>query len=329
VQDDVAGVVLYGPVHAGTELVGVVTVGIRTDRLFASLADGALGFTVTDLGAGETMWTSAPREGPSISADLAFADRIYRVEGWAAYAPAGAWRAAITVGGGAALLVALALALGVVMIRGAERLKAEADARAEAESRLAVIVRELNHRVRNVLAVAGALTTQTLRKAGDVDGARTALVDRLHAMGNALKVLDLAHGEGPDIHVLFAPDMLPGAQAIEARGPALKLNAYATQALALVLYELATNAVKHGGEEDRTRAAWRVDDDRFVLVWDETRAQPTAEAPAATGSGFGRDLVERIGPRMIDARATWKATERGVRYELDAPLARVGRLEAA
>src|SRR5919206_2539326 len=159
---------------------------------------------------------------------------------------------------------------------------------------------ELRHRVKNLLAVIQALARRTAAEGRSGAKYRDAFLGRLEALTHAHE-LAFGTGDGVDLATLAEGVLEPytvgnGAVAVEA-GPTVTLPPARVQALALVLHELATNAVKHGALSapgGRVRVGWAVEGAgtvrRVRLRWEE-RGGPPVAPPAARG--FGTLLIER------------------------------------
>ena len=166
-----------------------------------------------------------------------------------------------------------------------------------------LVVGELHHRARNMLTVVQAIALQTLRNAGSLEEARTALGNRIAALAQAN---DLLVGEGTEagIGAIVADavglldDGRPDRFAVS--GPDIPLEPRATLALGMALHELGTNAAKHGAlsaEHGRVEIAWRAGPDGrgFSLRWTE-RGGPPVSPP--TRRGFGSQLLDRLGGEL-------------------------------
>ena len=168
---------------------------------------------------------------------------------------------------------------------------------------------ELRHRVKNLLAVIQALARQTTAENRSGAEYRDAFLGRLEALTHAHELAFGTEG-GVDLAALVGGVLEPytagdGAVAVEA-GPAVALPPARVQALALVLHELATNAVKHGAlsaPEGRVRVGWAVEGAggarRVRLRWEE-RGGPPVAPPAARG--FGTELIEHVATDELGAR---------------------------
>jgi two-component sensor histidine kinase len=151
--------------------------------------------------------------------------------------------------------------------------------------------RELQHRVKNTLAVVQGLVTQTFRGTPEAKEPLGKLQGRLRALADANDILRDGEWEGcclPDLAVR-ALDPFNGGGAISLIGPECSLPDESCVPLVLALHELATNAVKYGSlstDEGTVDLGWEVTSggDSLVLTWAE-RSGPPVEQPVHTGLG--------------------------------------------
>lgn len=192
----------------------------------------------------------------------------------------------------------------------------------ESEQHLQIMVRELQHRTRNVLAVVQALFESTMRDAASLDAFRTAFSQRLSALSRAQGLLSSLEDDAKLTFdaLLRAELSAHGAEtspSVALDGPPdVPLRSRQVQILALALHELATNAVKYGAlasPAGRLAVQWRMDDEdglrRLHVDW---REGGVAVDPAVTGSGYGRELIEKALPYQLDAATTYEFTGDGV-----------------
>ena len=123
---------------------------------------------------------------------------------------------------------------------------------------------------------------------------------------------------------LISEEILPFAGRIEIEGPDIALRARSAQTFALLLYELATNAAKHGAlsvPDGRVKLQWRIDnlgsDPLFHLHWKESGG-PTVEAPSAQGFRRIAGAADRAARHGRQERGPLRPA--GFEYELEAPL---------
>jgi len=198
--------------------------------------------------------------------------------------------------------------------------------RKAAEEQRALLSRELEHRMKNTLAMVSAVAAQTLR--GDTVGpARDAFMARLEALATANDILMSRRWTSAPImevtEAALAPHMA-GEGRIRIAGPALRLGPRQALALALGLHELATNAAKYGAlskPAGHVTIDWAILDERdgprFRLIWLE-RDGPPVVTPVRRG--FGSRLIERVVSADFHGTARIDYESKGVSCILDAPL---------
>lgn len=153
-----------------------------------------------------------------------------------------------------------------------------------------LLVGEIEHRSRNILAVITSLIHQTVK---DNDVADT-LIKRMCAVADTNGVLDDTGTEGMSLRALFVAGIAQphGATRIELNGPDVQLSAKQARALRLVIHELATNALKHGAlsaPEGKIKVDWRIaDGGKVALEWRELGG-PKVAAPDK--HNFGSKLI--------------------------------------
>jgi len=235
----------------------------------------------------------------------------------------GFWRGLWFAGTGIAMTLGAVFLIGFILNRAAI-LSDEVASRKSAEDRLKVLIHELNHRVRNVMAVAQAVVRLSFTPGLSLTEIQRTCEGRLQALAKAMSILTASDWKSVSLRSLVSEDILPFAGRIEMEGPDIALRARSAQTFALLLYELATNAAKHGAlsvPEGRVNLQWRIDnlggDPLFHLHWKESGG-PVVESPARRG--FGELLVRRIAPRDMAGKSEVRYDPEGFEYELQAPL---------
>ena len=122
------------------------------------------------------------------------------------------------------------------------RLSREIQVRIGFERRLTAVIDELNHRVKNILAVIQSIVTRTLRHGADIDVARELLIGRIHAMSNVVSLLSESQWQGVKLKGLFEARAIPHAERIAVSGPDIAVSARAAQSLSLLFFELASHS---------------------------------------------------------------------------------------
>jgi len=136
-----------------------------------------------------------------------------------------AQRTAIIVGGFGLALTAIVCGLFGYVSYANLRLRREVETRIGFERRLTAVIDELNHRVKNILAVIQSIVTRTLRHGSDVDSARDLLIGRIHAMSNVVSLLSESQWQGVQLKGLFEARAIPHADRIALEGPDIIVSA--------------------------------------------------------------------------------------------------------
>ncbi|WP_374468124.1 sensor histidine kinase [Phenylobacterium sp.] len=168
--------------------------------------------------------------------------------------------------------------------------------RREAEDRLRLLMREVDHRANNLMAVVqGAVT---LSQADDPAALRRVILGRVEALARAHQLLAASRWTGADLRTLVEEEVAAfvhgeDQQRVAISGEPLPLSPAAAQGIAMALHELTTNAVKHGALSSpagRVEVAWVVTAGELRLSWTETGG-PAVTAPSRRG--FGATLLQR------------------------------------
>ena len=172
-------------------------------------------------------------------------------------------------------------------------------ARAQRE-RLEVVVHELDHRVKNTLAMVQAIALQTFRPGVDLPTAQDTFGERLKAIAEANALLTGERGAGASLRGAIEQAVrphCPGADRLTLSGKDLALSPKTALAVSLAMHELATNAVKYGawsGPSGAVALSWSAvrgaDAIALTMEWHEHGGPPVAP-PARRG--FGSKLIER------------------------------------
>lgn len=336
-------ILLYAPVFDSSgRFSGVMGFGYRVDLLFQtallspkSNRDFAIRvFTesideplFTLAGTEEQSWQSYPGQNAytQIERTMEFGGRALRFSYLLPHDldKEGFWRGFLIAASGIALTAAALSLLGLLANR-ASVLALEVKSRRYAEERLKVLIHELNHRVRNVMSIAQAVIRLSFTSGTRLSDIQKVCEGRLQALANAMSLLTESDWKSIGFRRLLSQDGLPFAERIEANGPDFALKARAAQTFALLFYELASNAAKHGAlstPAGKVLLDWRIDrsgnEPVFRMKWRETGG-PAIASP--NHRGFGELLVRRIAPRDISGRSKVDYPTTGFEYELEAPL---------
>jgi len=192
------------------------------------------------------------------------------------------------------------------------------------EEQQKLLIMELQHRTRNLLAVVQSIAQQTLGKSDDLEGfyARLAALGRVQSLvGGAMEDhIGLEDVLRLELQALGAAD-----SKVSISGPAVPLGFELVQTFALAVHELAANAVKHGAlKEDtgRLSISWIVRRDALhepvlVLDWREEGVHDLAKP---VRRGFGTELIERALGFTLRAKTNLSFGEQGVSCHIELPL---------
>jgi PAS domain S-box-containing protein len=195
-------------------------------------------------------------------------------------------------------------------------------ARKKAEEQQNMLMREVMHRTKNLIAVIQSIASATFRKSDA--SSHEAFMSRLHALANAHSLLLNAAGEGALLEDIVRGQLASFAGAVSIDGPSVLLKPSAAQSFALVIHELATNASKHGAlttSTGRVAVEWDIRGgdggiSKLHFRWQE-RGGPLVRKPTRTG--FGTILLEHA-IAGIDSAPSIDFSPAGLTYETDTAL---------
>jgi len=205
--------------------------------------------------------------------------------------------------------------------------------RKEGEAHLRLLMRELTHRSKNLLAVIQAMARQTARHAGSIDSFLEQFGARLQALARSHDLLVQEEWHGVSLRELIRSQLAPyfdrNSGQITVDGPPVMLRPEAAQSLGLALHELAINAVKFGAlstPSGRISITWTWESTRnpptVEIVWTETGG-PKVEAPVQRG--FGSLVVERNLARALEGEVELTFGHDGVGCRIAIPVAQLSR----
>jgi two-component system CheB/CheR fusion protein len=204
-----------------------------------------------------------------------------------------------------------------------------------AEKHAEMLIAELDHRVKNILAVVSSVVTQTLRAGGTAEAARTELEGRIQAISRAHGLLTELGGVEGSLLELVATELLPYRQRenVVFSGADVVLSSRANLNLALAIHELATNSAKYGSlsaEEGHLDVTWRVTGttgaSELEIIWLETAGPPVVPP---SRRGFGTKLIELSLVRGLEAKVNREFLEAGVRCQISVPFTQdIGRVRS-
>jgi PAS domain S-box-containing protein len=196
-------------------------------------------------------------------------------------------------------------------IIGASKIARDITEQKRNQEQIAALAREAEHRSRNLLAIVQA--TVHLSQSDTPNGLKQAIEGRIHALANVHSLFVQSRWVGAELSTIATQELAPYVQRNEARarieGPPVLLEPGTAQAVAVVIHELATNAVKYGalsGDKGRIELEWsHAADGLLALRWIEVGGPPVK---SPTRQGFGSRVIERmIGDLKGKAQFEWRA----------------------
>lgn len=230
--------------------------------------------------------------------------------------------AALVFGYGS-IITAVVCALFGYVAAGNMRLSREIQSRISFEARLGSAIAELNHRVKNILAVTQSIVTRTIRPGVDIEDARDLLIGRIHAMSHVVSLLSDSSWQGARLRSLLDTRAIPHHASIIATGPEIVVSSRAAQNLSLAFFELASHAAPEAitNRPLHIVVGWYAsgggEDEVFHLRWEEFNATPSTRR---RDNDFGITLLDRVTPEAIGGTARRYFTDVSYVYELTAPM---------
>ena len=197
------------------------------------------------------------------------------------------------------------------------------------EVQLRLLLRELTHRCKNLLAVIHAIARQTASRTRSVEDFLDRFSARLVAIGCSHDLLIADDWHGASLRMLVEQQLGDHAERfgeqIAIEGEDVMLKPEAVQNLGLALHELAANAEKYGslsGPEGRVSIRWQFCEEasKLRLTWQERGGPPVAPPQR---SGFGRAMIETVVSQALDGDVKLSFPPKGVRCEIVIPMAQV------
>lgn len=198
----------------------------------------------------------------------------------------------------------------------------------QAEAHHRVLIAELNHRVKNMLAIVIGIAQLTFTTSPDARTYKERLIERISSMAKSYELLSRENWKAAHIDQLTRQQVAPfGGERFSLKGPAVGLGPAEAMSLGMILHELATNAGKYGGlsnDTGRVSVHWKINEHRqgaeIVLTWQERGGPPVASPERR---GFGLSLIERETEYGLHGAATIGFDPEGLsvtlRFPLDSP----------
>jgi two-component sensor histidine kinase len=189
-----------------------------------------------------------------------------------------------------------------------------------------LLIEELNHRVKNTLALMQAIAVQTFRSSSRDE--RSKFEGRLGALAEAHNLLSQEKWQGAELKDVIGrvlqPFLLNNPERIRMAGPTVPLSPRLAVVLSMIVHEIATNAAKYGAlsnDSGTVALDWEVTAEtpkpRLRLIWTESGGPPVT---APVQRGFGSRLIERSTRDQLGGEATVDFLPRGVVYTISCTL---------
>ena len=210
---------------------------------------------------------------------------------------------------------------------GLKGLTVEITERKQSDERQGLLIAELDHRVKNLLARVAVISSYTRLGSSSVDEFVQVLDRRIHSMAAAHSLLSQNRWNGVNLADLVDSQLAPYATAanMTIAGPDVTLGPTVTQAVAMALHELVTNAVKYGAlssPNGHVSVKWNRQpadgaSTRVKIEWRENGGPPVV-TPAK--SGYGMSLIREMIPHELGGAVDLAFVTEGVCCEIDVPL---------
>lgn len=222
-------------------------------------------------------------------------------------------------------------------IVGASKIARDITAAKEKERRIKLLMREVNHRVKNQFAVILSMLRETSKNATDPRAFVLQVQERIMALSRSHDLLVTSEWRGTSLFDVVEGHLKPfGHESqIMLTGPMLPLQANAVQNLGMALHELGTNSAKYGAlgsDVGRVKVAWAVTTDmegrkNLEMDWEETFPPDPDDRSDRSRKGFGTVVLERVAPEGLSGSAMLDRRPGYVRWRLIAPLVHCGTID--
>ncbi|TPM38339.1 PAS domain S-box protein [Mesorhizobium sp. B2-3-4] len=242
--------------------------------------------------------------------------------------------------------VLIAVSLTVSPIRnahgeivGASKIARDISAAKENERRIRLLMREVNHRVKNQFAVILSMVRETSKRSSDPHEFEELIRARIMALSRSHDLLVTSEWAGASLFDLIQEHLKPFGreEQILLSGPVLTLQSNAVQNLGMAFHELGTNSSKYGAlasEGGRVEITWTIGTSsqnrgaagsrEFQLTWKETSTpHPGDRRDETTRKGFGTVVLQRVAPQSLGGSAVLERSPGHFEWRLKAPLASI------
>ena len=195
-----------------------------------------------------------------------------------------------------------------------------------------LMIAELNHRVKNILALIRSLSRQAKASSASLESYAIALEQRIAALAAAHDLAVSNTMAGVSLRGILTTELSPylgeDTSQVLMNGPLVGLRADVAPMVALVLHEIVSNAAKYGAlstDDGLVRIKWKLQDETLRFEWQEFNG-PEVAAPER--HGFGRSLIEKAIPYELDGEVDLAFDKNGVRFSFSLPAENLVEIEA-
>lgn len=214
-------------------------------------------------------------------------------------------------------------------IIGASKIARDITSARENEHRIRMLMREVNHRVKNQYSVILSMIRETNKRAENPAVFERQVRERIMALSRSHDLLVMGDWKGVTIFELLLSQAksFGSEERISMAGPSIVLSPHAVQYLGIAFHELATNSAKYGvlsGNEGQISVGWNITGSGasrlFHLTWNETDGP---QVQTSGNGGFGTVVLKRVAPEAVSGTGNLEYGPHGITWTLQAPLAAV------
>ncbi len=213
---------------------------------------------------------------------------------------------------------------------GASKIARDITPAKESEARIRLLLREINHRVKNQYAVLLSLIRETGINSESIADFQSKIRTRITGLSASHDLLVKSEWAGSTLAELVKEQLAPFGheEIVKVSGPLVSVAPNAVQNLGMAFHELGTNSAKYGvlsGKPGDIAVSWSVEHEPEAVLnveWRETLATPLP-SPSAGTKGFGTVVLERVAPTALEGTASMLRGPDGVTWTLRAPLSAV------
>lgn len=220
-------------------------------------------------------------------------------------------------------------------IVGASKIARDITAAKESERRIKLLLREVNHRVKNQFSVILSIIRETSNRAESPRQFEAQVRERIMALSRSHDLLVDSDWTGASLFELVQQhlNIFGHEEQVVVSGPLVTLEPGMVQHLGMAIHELGTNSAKYGAlssDIGRIEVTWRItamsgEERQMELVWDETSVPlPLDRGTDATDRGFGTVVLQRVVPKALGGVSSLERKPGHVRWTLVAPLGAEG-----